>query len=296
MTQLAPPLLAANQLDRLERCFPSRPVALAAGGQVSVRECGATPGGALPLMCLHGIGSGAASWLEAALILSQRTRVIAWDAPGYGTSTPLPMDAPRGADYAQRLHEMLDALGIARCVLVGHSLGALMAAPAVRQRSERFAALVLISPAQGYGAPARAADRARVHAERLKALAEDGIAGMAERRSQRLVSEHASGTARAWVRWNMARLHEHGYRQAIELLCGGDLLADLPVPIPTQVACGALDVVTPPATCAEVAQAAGVALHPIAQAGHASYVEQPAAVAQWLGGVLDAAMDAARAR
>ena len=44
--------------------------------------------------------------------LPQRTRVIAWDAPGYGTSTPLPMDAPRGADYAQRLHEMLDALGV----------------------------------------------------------------------------------------------------------------------------------------------------------------------------------------
>ncbi len=296
MAELALPPLPPDQFDRLERCFPSRPVALAAGGQVSVRECGAAPADVLPLVCLHGIGSGAASWLEAALILSQRTRVIAWDAPGYGASTPLPMDAPRGADYAQRLHDLLDTLGISRCVLVGHSLGALMAAPAVRQAPERFAALVLVSPAQGYGAPARALDRARVHAERLKALAADGIAGMAERRSQRLVSEHASSTARAWVRWNMARLHEHGYRQAIELLCGGDLLADLPVPIPTQVACGALDVVTPPATCAEVAQAAGVALHPIAQTGHASYVEQPAAVAQWLGGVLDAAMGAARAR
>ena len=295
MTELASPPLPPDQLDRLERCFPSRPVALAAGGQVSVRECGAAPSGALPLVCLHGIGSGAASWLEAALILSQRTRVIAWDAPGYGASTPLPMDAPQGADYAQRLHDLLDALGISRCVLVGHSLGALMAAPAVRQASERFAALVLVSPAQGYGAPARALDRARVHAERLKALAEDGIAGMAERRSQRLVSEHASDTARAWVRWNMARLNERGYRQAIELLCCGDLMADLPVPIPTHVACGALDVVTPPAACAEVAQAAGVPLQPIAQAGHASYVEQPAAVAQWLGDVLDAAMDAARA-
>ena len=296
MAELALPPLSPDQLDRLERCFPARSVALAAGGQVSARECGAAPAGALPLVCLHGIGSGAASWLEAALIPSQRSRVIAWDAPGYGASTPLPMDAPQGADYAQRLHEMLDALGIPRCVLVGHSLGALMAAPAVRQAPERFAALVLISPAQGYGAPARALDRARVHAERLQALAADGIAGMAERRSQRLLSEHASTTARAWVRWNMARLHERGYRQAIELLCGGDLLVQLPVPIPTYVACGALDVVTPPAACAAVAQAAGVALHPIAQAGHASYVEQPAAVAQWLAGVLDAAMGATRTR
>lgn len=296
MPQLAPPLLAADQLDRLAQHFPARPVALAGGGQVSVRECGVVQAGALPLVCLHGIGSGAASWLEAALMLAQRTRVIAWDAPGYGDSTALPMDAPRGADYAQRLHQMLDTLGISRCVLVSHSLGALMAAPAVRQRSERFAALVLISPARGYGAPARAADRQRVRNQRMATLAELGIAGMAAQRSARLVSEHASPVARAWVQWNMARLHEGGYRQAIELLCGNDLLAELPAPAPTHVACGALDVVTPPAACAEVARAAGVALHAIADAGHASYVEQPAVVAQWLVGVLDAAMGAAQAR
>ena len=296
MTERAPLSLAADQLDRLGRYFPARAVTLAAGGQVSVRECGVAQGDALPLVCLHGIGSGSASWLESALILSRRTRVIAWDAPGYGESSPLPMDAPRGADYGQRLHDLLDTLGIERCVLVGHSLGALMAAPAVRQHSAHFAALALISPARGYGAAALAADSARVRSQRLATLAELGVAGVAAQRSARLVSDHASPVARAWVQWNMARLHEHGYRQAIELLCGGDLLADLPVPIPTHVACGALDVVTPPAACTEVAQAAGVVLHPIEQAGHASYVEQPAAVAQWLAGVLDAAMGAAQAR
>jgi DNA-binding IclR family transcriptional regulator/pimeloyl-ACP methyl ester carboxylesterase len=152
MAELALPSLAADQLDRLEQRFAARPVVLAAGGQVSVRECGSARDGALPLVCLHGIGSGSASWLEAALLLSGRTRVIAWDAPGYGASTPLSMEAPRGGDYARRLHALLDAMGIRRCVLVGHSLGALMAAPAVRQDAERFAALALISPARGYGA------------------------------------------------------------------------------------------------------------------------------------------------
>src|SRR5690606_23223489 len=276
--------LPADALERLSLRFPARAVAVGGGAQVSVRECG--EGAGLPLVCLHGIGSGSASWLEAAQILAPRTRLIAWDAPGYGDSTPLPMDAPRGADYAQRLHELLDALGIARCVLVGHSLGALMAAPAA-QRSERIAALVLISPAQGYGAPGREADRARVHAERLASLQELGIAGMAAKRAGRLVSEHASPLARQWVRWNMARLHERGYRQAIELLCGGDLLADLPAAVPTTVACGALDVVTPPAGCAEVARRCGVPLESIADAGHASYVERPQAVAALLGRVLE---------
>ena len=278
--------LPPSELARLEARFPARAVAVGGGAQVSVRECGEPLG--LPLVCLHGIGSGSASWLETAQILAPRARLIAWDAPGYGESTSLPVDAPCGADYAQRLQALLDALGIGRCVLVGHSLGALMAAPAARLDG-RIAALVLISPAQGYGAPGREAERARVQAERIASLNELGIAGMAAKRSGRLVSEHASPLARQWVRWNMARLHDPGYRQAIELLCGADLRAGLPPAVPVTVACGELDVVTPPAGCAEVARRCGVPLEPIARAGHACYVEQPAAVAALLDSVRDRA-------
>lgn len=278
--------LPEAEMSRLDARFPARAVAVGEGAWVSVRECGEPFG--LPFVCLHGIGSGAASWLDTAQALAPRARLIAWDAPGYGDSTPLPQAAPTGADYAQRLHALLDALGIERCVLVGHSLGALMAAPAVRQRPARFAALVLISPAQGYGAPGREAERARVHTERLGALNELGIAGMAAKRSQRLVSDGAMPLARAWVRWNMARLNEAGYRQAIELLCGGDLRAVLPPPVPATVACGARDVVTPPAGCAEVARHCGVALQTVADAGHAAYVEQPQAVAALLESALAA--------
>lgn len=286
--------LPADELKRLDARFPSRAVAVGEGAWVSVRECGEPFG--LPLVCLHGIGSGAASWLETAQLLAPRARLIAWDAPGYGASTPLPQAVPTGADYAQRVHALLDALQIERCVLVGHSLGALMAAPAAHPQqpgSERIAALVLISPAQGYGAAGREAERARVHAERMDTLDELGIAGMAAKRSGRLVSEHASPVARAWVRWNMARLNDAGYRQAIELLCGGQLLEavgalrDQRAGLPLTVACGELDVITPPAGCAQVAQQGHVPLTPIAMAGHASYVEQPAAVAALLGRVLD---------
>lgn len=288
------PDLPAAEVQRLEARFPARAVALGAGAQVAVRECGAGDAG-LPLVCLHGIGSGAASWLDLAQQLAPR-RVIAWDAPGYGESTPLAAAAPRAADYGARLHALLDALGIKRCVLLGHSLGALMAAAALHhlhdgRGARRFAALVLVSPAQGYGGPDKTAARERVRAERLAALEELGIAGMAARRSQRLLAGGAAPLAQQWVRWNMARLNEPGYRQAIELLCAGELLADLPPPQPmaVHVACGALDAITPPAGCAEVARHCGVALQAIADAGHACYVEQPQAVAALLAPVLDAA-------
>ena len=47
-------------------------------------------------------------------------------------------------------------------------------------------------------------------------------------------------------------------------------------------ASGALDVVTPPAACEEVARKCGVRLELVEDAGHADYVEQPQAVAKLL--------------
>lgn len=279
---LAPP---PAELHRLDALFPARRVALAGSASVSVRECGSGPA----LVCLHGIGSGAASWLDAAVLLAPNARIVAWDAPGYGESSALGQPVPLARDYAARLLALFDALAIESCVLVGHSLGALVAAAAARQGSAlagRIRRLVLISPAAGYGQPERAEARERVRSERLQSLATLGIAGMAAQRSGRLLSPHASELARQWVRWNMARLHEGGYRQAIELLCGGDLLADLPPAMPVRVACGELDLVTPPAGCAEVARHCGVELELLPQAGHASYVERPAEVAALLREVL----------
>jgi len=279
--------LPASELALLDARFPARPVPVGGGAVVSVRERGAGPA----VVCLHGIGSGAASWLDIALLLAPQARVIAWDAPGYGASTPLAPLAPSAADCAERLHALLDALDIRSCVLVGHSLGALTAASAARTDSALASCirrLVLISPAAGYGAPSRAEARARVRAERLATLDELGIAGMAAKRSGRLVSDTASERARRWVRWNMARLNDGGYRQAVELLCNADLLADLPPAMPVRVACGTLDVVTPPEACAEVARGCGVTLEPIEGAGHASYVERPESVAALLRQVLAA--------
>ncbi|HHW1798941.1 TPA: alpha/beta fold hydrolase, partial [Pseudomonas aeruginosa] len=107
----------------LQQRFPERLVQLADGAQLAIRECGQGP----VVVLLHGIGSGSASWLHCAQRLAAGNRVIAWDAPGYGLSTPLPPARPKACDYAACLELLLDALGVESCLLVGHSLGALMA-------------------------------------------------------------------------------------------------------------------------------------------------------------------------
>lgn len=273
--------LPASELARLNARFPARVVPVGDAAVVSVRECGTGP----LIVCLHGIGSGAASWLDTALLLAPQARVLAWDAPGYGASTPLAAQVPAAADYAVRLQALLDALEVSSCVLVGHSLGALTAASAARVGSglaSRIHRLVLLSPAMGYGAPSRAQAGARVRADRLAALDALGIAGIAAKSAARLLSGAATARARQWVQWNMAQLHDGGYRQAVELLCSASLLADLPPAMPVRVACGVHDVVTPPASCAEVAQHCKVTLELIPGAGHACHAEKPQAVADVL--------------
>ena len=267
-------------LALLDSRFAQRMVRLPSGAQVSVRECGRS-GGRPTAVLLHGIGSGAASWLHVALLVCEHAHVLAWDAPGYGESTPLPGDAPADSDYAGRLDELLRTLGIERCVLVGHSLGALMACAYARgPGASRVARLLLISPAGGYGGPGQAAVAGRVRSERRETLHTLGVAGLAERSAARLLSPAADAKARAWVAWNSARLRPSGYLQAVELLCAGDLARNAGLETPVEVYCGDADTVTPPEGCRNWAEFFHAGFELIEGAGHAGPVEQPGAVAR----------------
>jgi len=261
---------------RLQQAFPERLVTVADGARVAIRECGQGPA----LVLLHGIGSGAASWLHCAQRLADGSRVIAWDAPGYGLSTPLPEAQPKAQHYAARLEALLETLGVDRCVLVGHSLGALMAsAHAAGIGARRVDRLVLISPARGYGAEALRETGQQVRRQRLDSLDRLGIHGLARERAARLLGLNPSEDALAWVRWNMARLNPAGYRQAVALLCGDDLLGNGLPTVPCEVHVGEEDAITAPEDCGAIARALGASFSLIPGAGHASPIEQPEVVA-----------------
>lgn len=229
----------------------------------------------MPIVMLHGIGSGAASWVRQMETLGKAHQVLAWDAPGYGQSTHVEPASPVASDYADALSDWLDALGIERCVLVGHSLGAIIAASLASKQAARVAGLLLLSPAGGYGAaPAHVREEKRD--ARLAMLAELGPQGLAEKRSANMVSADAGEDAREWVRWNMARIDPAGYAQATHLLANADLASDLThFKGRVAVAVGAEDTITPPTACELIANAANVSLQVIPGAGHAGYIEAP---------------------
>lgn len=280
--------LLAQKLQLLQTDFPERLVKSGEGVQIAWRETGDASSD-FAVVLLHGISSGAASWMDVALHMPNGVRILAWDAPGYGVSTPLSQSVPADTDYAQALAQSLYALGVRRCLLVGHSLGALIAVRLAIMAAPAFVEqLVLISPAGGYGAAAKGEQQAKVRGVRLTALAEKGVAGLAVAIDQRLVSAEASEGVRAWVRWNTARMQPQGYAQAVELLCGSDLArAQGRLGMPVEVWVGEHDVVTTPVACKAWSELLGAHYGTLAAAGHASPVEQPSEVAHRLASLLN---------
>jgi len=251
-----------------------------------------TPGfeGAVTHVLLHGIGSASASWLAQLVQARQDTappcHVLAWDAPGYGGSDPLPMETPTARDYAQRVWAWLDAVEVdtrAPLTLVGHSLGALMAARAVLLAPARVSRLVLLAPAQGY-ATAAAAVREQKLSERLTNLAQLGPAGMARKRAGAMLSPAAGSEQVAFVEHVMAGIVPHGYSQAARMLAGGDVLADLAqVHCPVTIASGSADTVTPVAGCRSLAQAVAAPYVTLGEVGHSCALEAGALVNRLIG-------------
>ncbi|WP_422056274.1 alpha/beta fold hydrolase [Sphingomonas sp.] len=260
----------------------SRPIA---GRLQAWREAGA--GDRLPLVLLHGIGSNSRAWAGQFAGFAAERRVVAWNAPGYAGSAPLASEWPIPGDYAQALGVLLDHVSIARCVLVGQSLGAVMATAFALGRPDRVAALVLASPASGYGVPAGKPLPDGI-AQRIADVETLGPEGLAAARYGRLLSHGACEQAHAIVRQAMAEVVPRGYVQASRLLASADLttaVAGLSVPVTTLW--GGADVITPPARCATVAAAApgGVGIE-IPGGGHAMATQRPEQFNQALRTVL----------
>lgn len=266
----------------LDRTHPLRRIDCALGC-VAWREAGSGPA----MVLLHGIGSGSLSWAAQLDAFAGSHRVVAWDAPGYGESAVLRQAEPLAVDYAQALSDFLARLGIDELVLVGHSLGALVAAAWAAQPSAHLRSLVLASPARGYGL-ADAAVRQAKWSERIEAIERLGPQGLADQRSARLCAPGASAAAIASVRWNMARVTRQGYSQAAHMLAFDDLLTHLrQVRVQTAVLCGALDCVTEPGACAAVAAEIGAPFTQLPGVAHACYIEDPNSFNAALGAALE---------
>lgn len=98
-----------------------------------------------PVVLVHGIASSIYTWADVLPALGPSHDVIALDLPGFGGSA-IPADFP-GERYPGLVRSFLDALGLARVRLVGHSLGGAVASAFAAAEPERVERLVLVDAA-----------------------------------------------------------------------------------------------------------------------------------------------------
>lgn len=137
------------------------------------------------LVLVHGLGGSHANWLAVAPRLAERAQVVAPDLPGFGRTPPAGRSARVSANR-ECLHRFLAAVGHP-AVLVGNSMGGLIAMMEAALHPDNVSALVLVAPAQP------SALGTRIDREILLAFAIYCIPGVAEwylrRRAERLGPE-----------------------------------------------------------------------------------------------------------
>ncbi len=233
------------------------------------------------VLCLHGIGSGAAAFEPQAEELAGSLRLLAWDAPGYGKSPdslePLTLDG-----YADAAAEVLHQRQAARAHVLGVSWGGVIAVRLATRHPQLVKSLILAGSSRGSGQSAQQATAMRARADDLEAL---GANAFAEARAPRLISVAAEERLVHHVTQTMAAsVRLPGYRYAAAAMAATDLSSDLSsIDTPTLVLCGNNDQVTGvPESQALAGGIADAVFVTIKDAGHLVNQEQPRSFNAWL--------------
>ncbi|CCO49591.1 putative Hydrolase, alpha/beta fold family [Vibrio nigripulchritudo SOn1] len=237
------------------------------------------------VVLLHGIGSNAASFIPFSYLLRPNFELVIWNAPGYGSSKPLENETPAAKDYAVALHKMLLTKGITRCVLVGHSLGTLIAAEYARMFKDNVSALVLLSCAQGYGIQSNEGLNESL-LSRINELEKLGANQFAKIRASKLIYQPEKHRDQVQaVYFGMSQVRLPGYAHAVHMLASGQLTDSIEQSdCPVLVMVGEEDSVTPVDQSQHVADnckqnSRAIRFVVVPDAGHSVYIQQPERVA-----------------
>lgn len=123
--------------------YPAPRMVEAGAHRLNILSLGA---GATPVVLVHGFGGDAGTWLFTQDALAKDRPVHVIDLPAHGSSAPT---VPSGSvdALAASVIAALDALGIEKAHLVGHSLGGVVALSAAASAPDRVSSLSLLAPA-----------------------------------------------------------------------------------------------------------------------------------------------------
>jgi len=250
------------------------------------------------LVLLHGFAASTYSWAKVMPALAEHGTVIAFDRPSSGlTERPLSWsgESPYSVEaMADLTVGLLDALGVEKAVLVGHSAGGTVAVVTALRHPERVQGLVLVDPAvYTTGGPGSSALLRLIlqtpQANHLGPLLVrsiqswgENILDMAWHDPARITAADREGYRKPLQAENWDRGLWELTRAARDLDLAGRLHE---IAVPTLVITGDDDRIVPPADSVRLAgEIHGARLAIIPDCGHIPQEEQPEA---FLGAILD---------
>ncbi|MCE2658274.1 MAG: alpha/beta hydrolase [Rubrivivax sp.] len=244
--------------------------------------------GPLTVALLHGVGGGRSIWDTrhsgtAAALAAAGFRVIALDLPGYGgsplsTAGPPPLST---AGMARAVANALQALNARPAVLLGHSMGGMVAQELWVQDPQAVCALVLACSSPAFGKPDGAWQQAFLNSRLAPLDAGEGMPALAQRLVAGMVAPGCPPDVQARGAAVMAQVPEATYRAALQAIVGFDRRAGLPtITVPTLCLAAEHDRTAPPEVMQRMAERIpGGTYACIGGAGHLANVEQPQAFA-----------------
>ena len=113
-------------------------------GQIAYRETGTGQ----TLFFLHGMNGNSKSWENLFYSLSSSFRVIAWDAPSFGGSDVF---GDNIEEYKNAAKALIETLKLKKIILIGHSMGGLIASQLAYDNDVSVSGLILSSTHLGFG-------------------------------------------------------------------------------------------------------------------------------------------------
>lgn len=236
-------------------------------------------GSGLPLVLIHGLGLDRFLWDPFVPALSKTCQVIRYDLLGHGAAPPLAAPV-KSADFNAQVIAVLDACEIDRAVLMGFSLGGIIARTFAASHPDRVAGIVLLNTISTR--PPDIRRQVRERADRIDAGHMEGISEQAIERWFTPAFREGHPEAIDAVLDRLGRNTASSYRHAYRYFADSDAEAAAThgsINTAALVITGEDDRNSTPAMAHEIAgEIAGASAHILPGLRHMGLVEDPDAV------------------
>lgn len=238
------------------------------------------PAGAPPLVLLHALGTDS-TLFDPLLPLLPHHRILRPDLRGHGQSDVPAPPYTMGA-LIRDVERLMDHVAMKDAVVLGVSLGGLIAQGLATKRLDLVRAMVLSNTAARIGSPAMWADRAAQ-------IAATGLEPYADGAMERMFGRNwRTEPAMPATRHRLTTTNPQGWIGCANAIAGADFYTPTAaLTLPTLAIAGDRDGTTPPDLVRETANLIrGSEFHLIRGAGHLPFLEKPAEYATLLNDFL----------